>query len=160
MYLTVAAVGLTAMRRNLTAAALVASWLVGEAVWMATGNNLPLSTYFMADIAVITLVYAKTIRRVGARKYPTLWLQLKCLVLDLTAYDRWVVGLFLLGAWPLYVLSIEPYYKWWLLYLIVILQFMIAGAEAVHLLRCDVKQKPVSEEDNGLALAGAYRGYG
>lgn len=160
MYLTVAAIGFPAAMRNLTAAALVASWLVGEGVWMITGNNLPLSTYFMADVTVIAVIFAKMIRRVGAKSYPTLWLQFKCMILDLTVYDRWIAGFFLLGAWPLYVLAIDPYYKWWLLYLIVILQFLLAGAEAIQSLRSEVTKAASDPPGNGLALAGAYRGHG
>jgi hypothetical protein len=161
MYAVVALVGFPAALRNITAAALTISWLVGEIWWMATGDNLPLSTYFMTDVAVVSVIYAKTIVRVGAKTYPSLLEQLRCLIVDLTPYDRWVVAIFLLGAWPLYVLSVHPWWKWYGLWAMVIAQFLIAGAEAIQSLRRDVKMRAASDpQGNGLALAGAYRNYG
>jgi hypothetical protein len=74
-----------------------------------------------------------------------------------------VVGIFLLGAWPLYVLNIDAYDKWWLLYYLAIAQFLFAGAEAI-LNHKYVSRSRASETedppDNGLAIAGAYRDYG
>lgn len=159
MWTVVAVVGIILARRNATAAALVASWLVGELTWLITGNNLPLSTYFMADVAVISVIYAKTIRRVGVKSYPTLRRQIYCLFVDLTPCDRWVVAIFLLGCWPLYVSTIHPFYQWWGLYFATLLQFILAGAEAAFVLHREYKEQ-AEEEPPGLALAGAFRGYG
>jgi len=131
MWLIVFAVGVPSAWRNLTALALVISWLVGELAWLVTGNNLPLSVYFMADVAVIAIIYAKTIRRVGAKTYASSWQQLRCLITDLTVYDRWVAALFLLGAWPLYTLNVNPWTKWWCLWALVIAQFLIASLESL-----------------------------
>lgn len=154
-------VGLPAALRNSTAAALVLSWICGEISWMLTGNNLPLSTYFMADVAVIALIYAKTIRRVGPKTYPTIARQLYCLVMDLTVYDRWVVAIFILGAWPLYVLNLHAYYKWWALWSLLIAQFLLAGAEAIQSFRHELKARAASEPPgNGLALVGVRIGHG
>lgn len=155
IYAVVAFVGLPAAFRNPTAAALVLAWLVAECVWLLTGDNLPISTYFMADVAVITMIYAKTIRRVGVKNYPTIRMQLKCLILDLTNCDRWVVGLFLLGAWPAYILSADPYYKWWWLYAVTITQFILAGAEAIQSFRHNVNER-AAYDPPGLALAGYW----
>lgn len=161
MYGIVAFVGFPAALRNPTAAMLVMAWLAGEFLWLVTGESLALSTYFMTDVAVIALIYAKTIRHVGAKTYPTLRRQLWCLIFDLSVWDRWIVGLFLLGAWPIYILALHPYYKWWLLYAIVILQFLLAGAEAIFSLRHSVSEQAASDpQGNGLALAGVYRGHG
>lgn len=158
MWVVVLAAGVSSAWRNATASALVASWAAGEAVWLVTGNNLPLSTYFMADIAVISVIYAKTIRRVGPKTYPTLGRQLYCLIVDLTPYDRWVVAIFLLGAWPMYVLALHPFYKWWGLWALTIIQFLLAGAETAFQLHREYRR--AAREPPGLALAGAFRGYG
>ena len=161
MYAVVFGVGLPASLRNSTAFALAISWLVGETVWLITGNNLPLSTYFMADVAVISIIYAKTIRRVGVKTYPTIWRQLYCLAADLTVWDRWIVGIFLLAAWPLYVLTVDPWWKWYTLWALCILQFMLAGAEAIQSFRHNVNARAASDPPgNGLALAGVYLGHG
>lgn len=160
MWGVVIAVGITSAWRNPTALALTFSWLAGELTWLVTGNSLPLSTYFMADAAVIAIIYAKTIRRVGTKTYPTLWKQLYCLIVDLTSFDRWVVAIFLLGMWPLYVLNIDPLTKWYALWGLAIIQFLIAGAEAISSLRNDFRERDVADHSgNGLALAG-HRGYG
>jgi hypothetical protein len=157
MYFVVFAVGLPTAFRNLTALALSLAWMAGEVTWLLTGNNLPLSTYFMADVAVISLIYAKTIKRVGVKKYPTLVKQCYCFLLDLTICDRCVVAIFLLGCWPLYILAVDPYTKWWSLYWLTILQFLLAGAEASSLLHREIRERAKSEHsDNGLALAGVY----
>ena len=84
MWAVVAFVGFPAAVRNPTALALVCSWLAGEVTWLISGNNLPLSVYIMADIAVMTVIFAKAIVRAGPKLYPTIWLQLKCMFLDLT----------------------------------------------------------------------------
>lgn len=161
MYAVVFGIGIPAALRNLTALALALSWLVGETAWMMTGNNLPLSTYFMADVAVIALVYAKTIRRVGTKTYPTLWRQLYCLAADLTVWDRWIVGVFILGAWPLYALAVDPWQKWYSLWALCILQFLLAGAEAIQSFRHSVKARAASDpQGGGLALAGVLLGHG
>lgn len=131
MWLVVACVGLPASFRNPTALALTLSWLVGETAWLITGNSFPLSVYFMADVTVIAVIYAKTIRRCGAKLYSSLGEQVRCLVTDLTVCDRWVVAIFLLGAWPLYVFDLHPFYKWWSLWSLVIAQFLIAGSEVL-----------------------------
>jgi len=127
MWGLVGCVGLMS-RHNLTAFALALSWLVGQIYYLSTGDGLATSEYFMADIAVITLIYAKTIRRVGPKSYPTAWLHLKCFFLDLTVWDRLIVAIFLLGSWPVYVVEIN---KYWPLYWLTVSQFLLAGAEAL-----------------------------
>lgn len=156
MYLTVACIGLPAAFRNPTAAALVIAWAIPEALWMVTSDSLPLKLYFMLDIAVVSLIYAKTIRRVGPKSYASLGKQLKGLILDLSPCDRLIVALFMLGAWPLYILVIDPRTQWFMLWGIVILQFLTAGAEAVSAFRCDMKSRAASNQGNGLALAGYW----
>lgn len=160
MYCVVAGIGFLAAFRNVTAFALCAAWLFAEIVWIATGNSLPLSSYFMADVAVISIIYAKTIKRVGPKIYPTLRRQLYCLIVDLTPFDRWIVAIFMLGMWPAYVLSVDPWWKWHWLWGLAILQFLLAGAEAMRSFRVMEKPQAASDQGQGLALAGAYLGHG
>lgn len=156
MYAVVAGLGIPSAFRNATAAALVFAWLAGETLWLATGNSLPLSFFFMADIAVISIIYAKMIRRVGAKTYPTFARQLYCLVVDLTVWDRWIVGLFLFAAWPAYVLAIDPSTKWHILWAITIIQFCLAGAEAAQSFVAHLRTRvaPDPPDSSGLAWAG------
>lgn len=158
MYGVVALGLVAALAGNPTAAMLVIAWLAGEVLALITGDDLNLSSYFMTDVAVIALIYAKTIRHVGMKIYPSMRQQLWCMVMDLTVWDRWIVGLYLLGAWPVYVLEMHSYYKWWLLYAVVILQFLFASAEAAQSFVAHLRTRASSDPPgNGLALAGAYR---
>lgn len=155
MWLVVVFVGVPSARHNTTAAALVISWMAGEAIWLLTGNSLPLSFYFMSDVAVVAIIYAKAVNSIGPRP---------CTATDfvrcLTAFDRWIVASFLLGVWPLYVLNIDARSKWFLLWGLVIAQFLLASAEAIQQLRfvSRSRAKPVNN-GNGLALAGRLEGY-
>ena len=157
MYAVVLGVGAPAAFRNVTALALVIAWLFVEIVYQITGDSLPLKFSFMADIAVIAVIYAKMIRRCGAKIYSSMREQFRCFVTDLTKWDRWIAALFLLGAWPTYVLEIHPFFKWYLLWLITITQFLLAGAEAALSFRHDIKARATDPPDNGLALAGLWR---
>lgn len=159
MYMVVAGLGIPAAFRNVTASALVIAWLVGEFIVLLTETSLPLSFYFMADIAVISVIYAKATKRAGNKTYPTIWKQLYCFVTDLTPWDRWVVAIFALGMWPLYLLAIDPWWKWMGLWGLAILQFLFACAEAIASFRNDLKPR-AEPPGNGFALAGARRGYG
>lgn len=144
MYAVVAGVGIPAAFRNSTALAMVIAWLSVELVYQLTGDSLPLRFSFMADIAVIVVIYAKMIRRCGAKLYSSLGEQLRCLVTDLTPWDRWIVAIFLLGAWPAYALSFDPWWKWHLLWLATISQFLLAGGEALTCFRAE-KRKAVTD---------------
>lgn len=110
---------------------MVIAWLSVELVYQLTGDSLPLKFSFMADVAVMTAIYAKAIHRVGAKTYPTAKDQLRGLVADLTPWDRWIVAIFLLGAWPIYVLTFDSWWKWMLLWGLCIAQFLFAGGEAL-----------------------------
>lgn len=110
MYAVVAGLGIPAALRNVTALAMVIAWLSVELVYQATGNSLPLQYSFMADIAVVAVIYAKASR--------TLW-------------DRWIVGIYVVLVWPAYVLQFDPYTKWMLLWALTIAQFVLAGVEAL-----------------------------
>lgn len=125
MYAVVAGVGIPAAFRNVTALAMVIAWLSVELVYQLTGDSLPLKFSFMADIAVVAVIYAKTNSDYAAKH------RLLRMVTDLTICDRWIVAIFLLGAWPAYVLQLDPWLKWHLLWALAIAQFILAGGEAV-----------------------------
>lgn len=163
MYAVVAGVGIPAALRNLTALTMVIAWLSVEFIYQITGDSLPLKYSFMADVTVLAIIYAKTIKRCGAKVYSSLGEQLRCIVTDLTPCDRWIAAIYLLGCWPLYIASdaaVDPYYKWYALWALTILQFFLAGAEAAFQLHRERRKRAVADEPHGLALAGAFRGYG
>lgn len=83
---------------------------------------------------------------------------MRCFITDLTTQDRFVAAIFLLGVWPVYVFNPDPYYRYWLLWGLTIIQFLLAGAEAALSFRHDVKVQASSDDppSNGLALAGIY----
>lgn len=125
----VAFIGLPAATRNATAFALVLMWAAGELAWMVSGNNIPLRVYFMADIAVIVTVYARSITRCGNKVYDGCATQLRCTLTDLTICDRIIVLIFVLGIWPIYVLKMDAYIKWHLLWALTVVQFLAAGLD-------------------------------
>lgn len=144
MYAVVAGVGIPAAFRNSTALAMVIAWLSVELVYQITGNSLPLKYSFMADMLVISAIYAKTIKRCGAKLYSSLGEQMRCLVTDPTICDRWIVAIFLFVAWPAYALAFDPWLKWHLLWLATIAQFLLAGGEALACFRAE-KRKAVTD---------------
>lgn len=155
MYAVVVGLGIPAAFRNPTALAMVIAWLCVEFVYQLTGNPLPLQFSFMADVTVIAAIYAKTTNRSGAKHYSSLGEQTRCMITDLTPCDRWVLAIFLV-MWPLYVLLIDPWWKWHLLWGLAITQFLFASAEAFKSFRRDLKSR-ADPPSSGLALAGANR---
>lgn len=157
MWTVVFLIGLPSAMRNVTALALVASWALAQGYWLVTDDNFPLSVYFMADIAVLTIVYAKAISRCAGKVYKSAWDQAKCLITDLTALDRWIVASFVFIQWPLYVLQFDPWVKWHLLWLTTIVQFLLAGAESFNTWR--KAKRPTTEPSSGsgsLRFAGGW----
>lgn len=131
MYAVVAGAGIPAAFRNITALVMVIAWLSVELVYQITGDSLPLKFSFMADISVISVIYAKTIRRCGAKIYSSLGEQLRCLITDLTPGDRGIVIIYIFGCWPAYALVFDPWWKWMLLWALTIVQFLFAGGEFI-----------------------------
>lgn len=128
MYAVVAGIGFPAAFRNSTAAALTIAWLAGEIIAIRTGNSLPTSFYFMADIAVIAVIMTKP-EACNFLPYRSAWHQLKCLLIERSVPDR--IVLLLYGfCWIIYAVPPHPYYTWRLLWAITITQFLAAGVEA------------------------------
>lgn len=157
IYVVVIGVGLPSAWRNPTAGGLVAAWAIGETAWMLSGNSLPLKVYFMADIAVMAVMFWKATRREACRTYHSLREQLKCFGRAMTLWDRWIAASYILAVWPIYVSELHPYYKWWALYWILIAQFILAAGEAIQSLLGD-RRVTVSKPPGGPGLAYARGG--
>lgn len=160
MWLTVAVVAVSfSLGRNPTAAALVVSWSVGEMIWLATGNPLPVSYYPFLDIAVLAVIACKPPYR---RWQPRgAWERLQGIILDRSPADRAVVLVFPI-MWLIYVAPLHPYYAWWSLWLLAIIQFLAAGWESLSKFRrsravSDTPDSPSGDEFCRLAWG---RGYG
>lgn len=160
-FLTAVLCGIKARKLNATAGALVTTWALAQAIWLHTGDNLPLRFYMMADIAVVTAIYAKTIARCGPKTYWSLSHQLRCLITDLTVWDRWILGIYALAVWPAYILEADPYLQWHWLWSAAISQFVLAGTESFTLWRESMGPKASPRAGSGslrLALGGMRHG--
>lgn len=158
IYLIVIGIGLPAALRNPTAGALVAAWALGEATWLLTGNSLPLNVYFMADIAVLAVMCVKAIMKEGSRTYPTMKAQLAAFWRALTLWDKLIAGGYIFAAWPVYVIAMHDYYRWWALYWIVVAQILLAGCEAIQSWLGVRKGRVMSKPPGGSGLAYARGG--
>lgn len=157
--LVVAVVGVPSATWNPTAAALVISWLAGEAVYFATGNNLPVEYYLYPDIFVLAVIMAKP-EFCNLRPYKSVWHQLKCILFERSPEDRGVMLAFPV-MWLVYGMAVDPYYKWWTLYVLVILQFFASALEAVRLAnksRDADADDPIGRSGPLLYVAGGWRG--
>lgn len=97
--------------RNPTAAALVISWLSAEFYWLRTGDNMPLSIYFVADLFVMVVLCLKA----WARR-ATIW-------------DMLIMAIFPMMWLYYFDQEIGAYHKWYALYFLALAQFLAAGAE-------------------------------
>lgn len=123
-------IGVPSAWRNPTAAALVISWIFGELVYLFSGNNLPVDFYLYPDILVLAVIMAKP-EACNLRPYRNVWHQLSCVLLERSPADRMVMLIFPV-MWAFYVSGLDPYYVWWTLYGLVILQFLFASSESVE----------------------------
>jgi hypothetical protein len=75
-------------------------------------------------------------------------------------WDRWITASYVLAVWPLYVVAIDPWAKWWALYAILVSQFALAGGEAIQSMLGEKKRRQDRPPGgvNGLAFAGAGDG--
>lgn len=157
MYLVIALVGLPAAFRNPTAFALVVAWLVPEILYRFTEDNLPLKIYFIADITIIGVICTKATIKEGCRTYPTIKLQLKCAWEAITSWDCWIAASYIFMVWPVYVSYLHPYYKWWVLWTLVVLQILLAGGEALTHTLGERKRRVMSHPPGGHGLLYAAR---
>lgn len=128
MWAVVVGIGFPAATVNRTAFALSGAWLAAELVARVTDENLPISLYFLLDYAVLLAIFTKPEIR-DLSPYRTFADQLKAMVLERSRSDVFVAGIFPL-MWIIYVADIGDYYRWWVLWGLVQLQFLAAGVEA------------------------------
>lgn len=125
----VVVIGIPSATWNPTAAALVISWIVGEVVYLITGNNLPTTIYLFPDFFVLAVIMAKA-EAFDCRPYRGTWHQLRCILLERSGADRVVMAIFPV-MWLLYVADIHPFYKWYALWSLTIAQFLAVGWESI-----------------------------
>ena len=131
MWAVVAGVGFPAAFRNRTALALCGSWLLAEIIVRRTGENLPVPLYFALDYLVLLVIFIKPETR-DCSPYRTFADQVKALWRERSHSDVIVAGIFPL-MWIVYVVGIGDFYRWWMLWGLVQLQFFAAGWEAFSL---------------------------
>lgn len=133
MWAVVLAVGVPSAWRNPTAGALVLCWVVSEGIYALTGNGLAVAYYFYPDIFVICVIMAKH----GPYSCPpdgNTERHLRSVLVNRTIQD-YVILLIFPVMWVLYVVDLHPFYKWWSLWLLAIIQFFLAGWEAIVIQR-------------------------
>lgn len=147
-------VGVPAMWRNATAAALVLSWTVGQMVWVVSGDSLPLKVYLLCDLTVLAIIYCKPEAR-GYFPYRDLRHQLSQAWFERSLWDRVVIAIFPL-MWATYAMPISDYHRWWALYYLCLAQFLAAGAESLISRRAaNTSEKPSDHPSSGLKFQAA-----
>lgn len=131
MWTVVLGIGIPAALRNWTALALCGAWLFAEIMWRLTGDNLPINLYFFADFAVLLVIFIKPEVR-DLSPYRSFSDQMKALWLERSLSDGIIASIFPL-MWIVYVADIGDFYRWWVLWGLVQLQFFAAGWEAFSL---------------------------
>lgn len=148
--LVVFVVGVPATFWNPTAGALVICWILGEAIYLTTGDNLPIAYYVIGDLFVLVVIFAKAEHRFPLTGYGH---QLGKILRDAVCMDRAVLAI--IGVmWVLYAVPLHPYYKWWALYYLLLAQFLAAGWEALHPYPCDYSEVG-DQEDTRLMCQAA-----
>lgn len=120
-------IGLPAMLKNWTAAALVLCYCFMQGSYYGIGIVYPPIVGVLADLTVIALIYAKQpahdLWPYRGRKY---WLA--AWWLERSFWDRVILALFPVG-WIFYAFARDP---WWPLYWVSLAQLLAAGYEALE----------------------------
>jgi hypothetical protein len=158
MWATVLLIGVPSAWRNPTAAALVGAWVVTKTIWLITGNGLAVEFFIFPDLAVIAIVFMKPDYRPCDRYRGTLH-QFKCILTERSPADR-IVLLIYPVEWAIYCSALHPFYVWWLLWSLSIVQFLAVGGESLsRFIRRDadaVTRPPV--RPGPLLTAGGWSG--
>lgn len=131
MWLVVVGIGLPAAASNRTALALVISWAIPYGAWLITDENLPINLYFILDYFVLLVIFTKPEIR-DCSPYKNFAEQVKALWRERSMGDVIVASIFPL-MWVIYLVDIGDFYRWWMLWGLVQLQFLAAGWEAFSL---------------------------
>lgn len=159
MWVVVLAIGIPSAWTNPTAAALVICWIFGEAIYVLTGDSLPVEYYAYPDIFVLAVILAKPEHcRHEARGA---WQWLKCILLERSPADR-VVMLIFPVMWIAYVSDMGARDKWFLLWGLTIAQFLAAGWESLakSIRRRAENATPSPDVHGSLLVAHGSGGYG
>jgi len=152
MWAVVAGIGFPAAFRNRTALALCASWLIAEVVCRTTGESLPILLYFILDYAVLLVIFTKPEIR-DLSPYRSFADQMMALAKERSPSDVVVVAIFPL-MWIIYVVDIGDFYRWWVLWGLVQLQFFAAGWEAWGLWRAAREKRALDRDSPGVFRLG------
>lgn len=123
-------IGVFASPRNMTAAALTASYFAVQGVWLATGAVFDTRITLLIDLTVIAAIYCKLPAhecwpyRDRQHQFCSLWL-------ERSIWDRVVLSIFPV-AWAVYFLPLATSTAFWYLYWLAIAQFVAAGGEALQ----------------------------
>lgn len=151
-------IGVPSAWRNPTSAALVISWVVSQAIYLITGNGLAVEYYIFPDIFTLAVIMAKR-EYCNLRPYTSIWHQLKCLLLERSPADRFIMVSYLF-VWALYVAPVAPYQQYWGLWIIAIAQFLAAGWESFLIYRRHAEALECPPDNSGLLLVAAGGRFG
>jgi hypothetical protein len=158
MWAVVLLIGVPSAWRNPTAAALVGAWVVTKTIYIFTGNPLAVEFFIFPDICVLAIIFCKPEYNPCEEYLGTLH-QLKCIVTERSPADR-IVMLIYPVEWALYVSTLHPFYLWWALWGLSLIQFFAAGSESfLHLIRRHAEALDCPPDHSGPLLV-AYPGGG
>jgi hypothetical protein len=128
------AIGLPALLLNRTApalsvAALAISWCVQEAFWLVSGECIGTLGGLALDYGAILVIVAKPEIR-DCSPYPTLWHQILSFWCERSIWDAAILAIFPL-MWLVHASRLDPYHQYWSLWWLALVQFLLAGAEAL-----------------------------
>lgn len=123
---------LLGMRRlpwNATQLALAFNYFASQGWWLIAGD-VDIGVMFMIDVTSVAFIFCKATARCQHDVFLNGRHQLRCMVESLTTFDRVVLGLFALAAWPSYVFILSAFWLFWICWWVMMLQFLAAGSEA------------------------------
>lgn len=131
LMLAVVVVSAAMWRWNATSAALAFSYFAVQG-WYLIDGPMDVGQLFMIDVFTIALIYCKAIANCERDEFCDGWDQLRCFLTSPTRMDRAILAIFPLGIWTAYVANIDEFARWYWLYAASLLQFLLAGCEALH----------------------------
>lgn len=99
-----------------------------QVLYWITGIGMALEYYPFLDCVVIAVILAKP-ENCAYDIQPNWLAEMKCMFLERSVEDRIILCTFPI-CWYFYVADIAPFYIYWALWLIAVVQFLAAGWEA------------------------------
>lgn len=115
---------------NATAAALVASYVAAQGLWLATGLAFEARISLLIDLTVIAAIYCKAPAH-DCWPYQDWGHQLCAAWFERSLWDRIVIVIFP-AMWLVYLSPLSPNAAFYGLYWLAIAQFLAAGGEALQ----------------------------